>query len=124
MDSSDISEIKSKSCIDLDSNQIKLTADDFEFGKYLGEGGYAKVYHARKRTGRDQGTIVAMKVYIYMYCGFVLVRHYYYLGSFCYCFGLCPQVIRKLKIIENQKRIDNIGFERRMLADIEVFNVD
>ena len=42
----------------------KLTPNDFDFGKYLGEGGYGKVYHARKKTGKDNGTICAMKVNI------------------------------------------------------------
>jgi serine/threonine protein kinase len=54
--------LSKKICMNL--KQEKLLPENFDFGKYLGEGGYGKVYHARKKTGYDVGTICAMKVYI------------------------------------------------------------
>jgi len=40
----------------------KLGPSDFELLKVLGKGGYGKVFQVRKRTGRDAGSIFAMKV--------------------------------------------------------------
>lgn len=40
----------------------KTGPHDFELRKVLGKGGYGKVFQVRKLTGRDAGTIFAMKV--------------------------------------------------------------
>ncbi|XP_047141755.1 ribosomal protein S6 kinase beta-2 isoform X1 [Hydra vulgaris] len=40
----------------------KLGPVDFELMKVLGKGGYGKVFQVRKKTGRDAGSIFAMKV--------------------------------------------------------------
>ncbi|XP_031779722.1 ribosomal protein S6 kinase beta-2 [Nasonia vitripennis] len=75
--------------IDFYSNKTQLTSDDFEFGKYLGKGAYGQVYLARKKSGEDAGTIVAMKV------------------------------ISKYKVKHNQWKINNIRGERCILAGIK-----
>jgi len=36
--------------------------EDFDIKKFLGTGGFAKVFQVRKMTGKDKGTIYAMKV--------------------------------------------------------------
>lgn len=35
---------------------------DFELCKVIGRGGYGKVFQVRKITGKDRGTLFAMKV--------------------------------------------------------------
>ena len=40
----------------------KIGPDSFELLKVLGKGGYGKVFQVRKRIGKDQGEIFAMKV--------------------------------------------------------------
>ena len=42
--------------------QEKTGPQDFELCKILGEGGYGKVFQVRKVTGKDRGSIFAMKV--------------------------------------------------------------
>ncbi|KAK0174903.1 hypothetical protein PV327_010616 [Microctonus hyperodae] len=42
--------------------QEKVGPKDFELCKILGEGGYGKVFQVRKITGKDKGSIFAMKV--------------------------------------------------------------
>lgn len=42
--------------------QEKTGPQDFELCKILGEGGYGKVFQVRKVTGKDKGSIFAMKV--------------------------------------------------------------
>ncbi|KAF6203917.1 hypothetical protein GE061_002255 [Apolygus lucorum] len=42
--------------------QEKTGPQDFELRKVLGKGGYGKVFQVRKTTGKDSGTIFAMKV--------------------------------------------------------------
>lgn len=42
--------------------QEKTGPKDFELCKILGEGGYGKVFQVRKLSGKDKGSIFAMKV--------------------------------------------------------------
>lgn len=42
--------------------QEKAGPQDFELCKILGEGGYGKVFQVKKVTGKDKGSIFAMKV--------------------------------------------------------------
>jgi len=69
--------------------QEKLGPDDFELLKVLGKGGYGKVFQVRKRTGRDQGKILAMKV------------------------------LRKATIVRNQKDTAHTKAERNILEAIK-----
>jgi len=41
---------------------IKVSLDDFEVRKFLGTGGFGKVFQVAKLSGRDEGKIYAMKV--------------------------------------------------------------
>lgn len=46
----------------VNSEKEKAGPKDFELTKVLGKGGYGKVFQVRKLTGKDSGTIFAMKV--------------------------------------------------------------
>ncbi|XP_057295860.1 ribosomal protein S6 kinase beta-2-like isoform X2 [Hydractinia symbiolongicarpus] len=49
-------------CQEVVNPKEKLGPSDFELLKVLGKGGYGKVFQVKKRTGRDAGSIFAMKV--------------------------------------------------------------
>lgn len=48
----------------VNAGQEKTGPQDFELCKILGEGGYGKVFQVKKVTGKDKGSIFAMKVNI------------------------------------------------------------
>ena len=56
--------------------QEKTGPQDFELCKILGEGGYGKVFQVRKITGKDKGSIFAMKV-CYWYLNLSVECHRY-----------------------------------------------
>ncbi|XP_064460482.1 ribosomal protein S6 kinase beta-1-like isoform X2 [Ornithodoros turicata] len=61
LDSDDVEKIQlSEHTVNPD--QEKTGTKDFELLKVLGKGGYGKVFQVRKLTGKDVGTIFAMKV--------------------------------------------------------------
>lgn len=51
----------------VNAGQEKTGPQDFELCKILGEGGYGKVFQVKKVTGKDKGSIFAMKVNISIY---------------------------------------------------------
>ncbi|XP_018367616.1 PREDICTED: ribosomal protein S6 kinase beta-1 [Trachymyrmex cornetzi] len=69
--------------------QEKAGPQDFELCKILGEGGYGKVFQVRKVTGKDKGSIFAMKV------------------------------LRKASIIRNQKDTAHTKAERNILEAVK-----
>ncbi|XP_058805393.1 ribosomal protein S6 kinase beta-1-like [Phymastichus coffea] len=69
--------------------QEKTGPKDFELCKILGEGGYGKVFQVRKVTGKDKGSIFAMKV------------------------------LRKASIIRNQKDTAHTKAERNILEAVK-----
>ncbi|XP_033215889.1 ribosomal protein S6 kinase beta-1 [Belonocnema kinseyi] len=69
--------------------QEKTGPQDFELCKILGEGGYGKVFQVRKVTGKDRGSIFAMKV------------------------------LRKASIIRNQKDTAHTKAERNILEAVK-----
>ncbi|OXU27594.1 hypothetical protein TSAR_008124 [Trichomalopsis sarcophagae] len=69
--------------------QEKTGPQDFELCKILGEGGYGKVFQVRKITGKDKGSIFAMKV------------------------------LRKASIIRNQKDTAHTKAERNILEAVK-----
>ncbi|XP_012274950.1 ribosomal protein S6 kinase beta-1 isoform X2 [Orussus abietinus] len=69
--------------------QEKTGPQDFELCKILGEGGYGKVFQVRKVTGKDRGSIFAMKV------------------------------LRKASIIRNQKDTAHTKAERNVLEAVK-----
>jgi len=71
------------------SKSLKTGTQDFELLKVLGKGGYGKVFQVRKGTGSDQGKIFAMKV------------------------------LRKAKIVINQKDTAHTKAERNILESIK-----
>lgn len=71
------------------SQSLKTSTQDFELLRVLGKGGYGKVFQVRKGTGSDQGKIFAMKV------------------------------LRKAKIVINQKDTAHTKAERNILESIK-----
>lgn len=71
------------------SNSRKTGTQDFELLRVLGKGGYGKVFQVKKGTGSDQGKIFAMKV------------------------------LRKAKIVINQKDTAHTKAERNILESIK-----
>lgn len=71
------------------SNSLKTGTQDFELLRVLGKGGYGKVFQVKKGTGSDQGKIFAMKV------------------------------LRKAKIVINQKDTAHTKAERNILESIK-----
>lgn len=69
--------------------QEKTGPQDFELRKVLGKGGYGKVFQVRKVTGKDAGTIFAMKV------------------------------LRKASIVRNQKDTAHTKAERNILEEVK-----
>ncbi|XP_065167305.1 ribosomal protein S6 kinase beta-2-like [Atheta coriaria] len=69
--------------------QEKTSPMDFELRKVLGKGGYGKVFQVRKVTGKDKGTIFAMKV------------------------------LRKASIVRNQKDTAHTKAERNILEEVK-----
>ncbi|XP_076622288.1 ribosomal protein S6 kinase beta-1 [Colletes latitarsis] len=69
--------------------QEKTGPQDFELCKILGEGGYGKVFQVKKVTGKDKGSIFAMKV------------------------------LRKASIIRNQKDTAHTKAERNILEAVK-----
>ncbi|XP_076248427.1 ribosomal protein S6 kinase beta-1 isoform X1 [Calliopsis andreniformis] len=69
--------------------QEKAGPQDFELCKILGEGGYGKVFQVKKVTGKDKGSIFAMKV------------------------------LRKASIIRNQKDTAHTKAERNILEAVK-----
>jgi hypothetical protein len=45
-----------------EESPCRVTLEDFERIKFLGEGGFGRVYLVRKRGGVDNGTLYALKV--------------------------------------------------------------
>lgn len=72
--------------------QEKLGPQDFELRKVLGKGGYGKVFQVKKVTGKDAGTIFAMKV------------------------------LRKASIVRNQKDTAHTKAERNILEEVKVMD--
>lgn len=70
--------------------QEKTGPQDFELRKVLGKGGYGKVFQVRKVTGKDSGTIFAMKV------------------------------LKKASIVRNQKDTAHTKAERNILEEVKV----
>lgn len=70
--------------------QEKTGPQDFELRKVLGKGGYGKVFQVRKVTGKDAGTIFAMKV------------------------------LKKASIVRNQKDTAHTKAERNILEEVKV----
>lgn len=70
--------------------QEKTGPQDFELRKVLGKGGYGKVFQVRKVTGKDGGTIFAMKV------------------------------LKKASIVRNQKDTAHTKAERNILEEVKV----
>lgn len=68
---------------------LKTSTQDFELLRVLGKGGYGKVFQVKKGTGLDQGKIFAMKV------------------------------LRKAKIVINQKDTAHTKAERNILESIK-----
>lgn len=64
----------------VNAGQEKTGPQDFELCKILGEGGYGKVFQVKKVTGKDKGSIFAMKVII-----FISVHIYKKLYSSFFC---------------------------------------
>ncbi|KAH0954635.1 hypothetical protein HN011_003749 [Eciton burchellii] len=90
----------SSSCHNLDAAQTvslyeqnnkrqKIGLGDFELCKLIGKGGYGKVYQVRKKTGKDNGKLFAMKV------------------------------LHKASIIKNQKDTDHTKTERNILESVK-----
>lgn len=71
------------------SDSLKTGTQDFELLRVLGKGGYGKVFQVKKGTGTDQGKIFAMKV------------------------------LRKAKIVINQKDTAHTKAERNILESIK-----
>lgn len=71
------------------SDSCKTGTQDFELLRVLGKGGYGKVFQVKKGTGADQGKIFAMKV------------------------------LRKAKIVINQKDTAHTKAERNILESIK-----
>lgn len=71
------------------SHSLKTGTRDFELLRVLGKGGYGKVFQVKKGTGTDQGKIFAMKV------------------------------LRKAKIVINQKDTAHTKAERNILESIK-----
>lgn len=71
------------------SKSLKTGTQDFELLRVLGKGGYGKVFQVKKGTGADQGKIFAMKV------------------------------LRKAKIVINQKDTAHTKAERNILESIK-----
>lgn len=71
------------------SKSLKTGTQDFELLRVLGKGGYGKVFQVKKGTGSDQGKIFAMKV------------------------------LRKAKIVINQKDTAHTKAERNILESIK-----
>lgn len=71
------------------ANSLKTGTRDFELLRVLGKGGYGKVFQVKKGTGADQGKIFAMKV------------------------------LRKAKIVINQKDTAHTKAERNILESIK-----
>lgn len=71
------------------SKSLKTGTRDFELLRVLGKGGYGKVFQVKKGTGSDQGKIFAMKV------------------------------LRKAKIVINQKDTAHTKAERNILESIK-----
>lgn len=71
------------------SQSLKTGTQDFELLRVLGKGGYGKVFQVKKGTGSDQGKIFAMKV------------------------------LRKAKIVINQKDTAHTKAERNILESIK-----
>lgn len=95
-DGSDIS----GACVDLDAvmtvsiyeqsnEREKVGPQDFDLCKVIGKGGYGKVFQVRKKSGKDCGTLFAMKV------------------------------LRKASIIKNQKDTDHTKAERNILESVK-----
>ncbi|XP_076649678.1 ribosomal protein S6 kinase beta-1 isoform X2 [Halictus rubicundus] len=74
---------------DIVNPQEKTGPQDFELCKILGEGGYGKVFQVKKVTGKDKGSIFAMKV------------------------------LRKASIIRNQKDTAHTKAERNILEAVK-----
>lgn len=68
----------------------KTGPNDFELRRVLGKGGYGKVFQVRKCTGKDAGTVFAMKV------------------------------LHKAAIIRNQKDTAHTKAERNILEAVKV----
>ncbi|XP_076764452.1 ribosomal protein S6 kinase beta-1 isoform X1 [Xylocopa sonorina] len=73
----------------VNAGQEKTGPQDFELCKILGEGGYGKVFQVKKVTGKDKGSIFAMKV------------------------------LRKASIIRNQKDTAHTKAERNILEAVK-----
>lgn len=71
------------------SQSLRTSTQDFELLRVLGKGGYGKVFQVKKGTGADQGKIFAMKV------------------------------LRKAKIVINQKDTAHTKAERNILESIK-----
>lgn len=74
----------------MNPGQEKLGPQDFELRKVLGKGGYGKVFQVKKVSGKDAGTIFAMKV------------------------------LRKATIVRNQKDTAHTKAERNILEEVKV----
>lgn len=74
--------------------QGKMGPHDFELLKVLGKGGYGKVFQVKKVTGKDTGTIFAMKV------------------------------LRKASIVRNQKDTAHTKAERNILEEVKVITMN
>lgn len=68
MDSSENVERVQLSEQNVNPGQEKVGPQDFELCKILGEGGYGKVFQVRKVSGKDKGSIFAMKVCNFFFC--------------------------------------------------------
>ena len=60
----------------MNEGREKTGPQDFELCKILGEGGYGKVFQVKKVTGKDKGSIFAMKVLLYFYYIYGCVQKY------------------------------------------------
>lgn len=74
----------------VNAGQEKTGPQDFELCKILGEGGYGKVFQVKKVTGKDKGSIFAMKVNISIY-----IYIYKKLYSFFICIGITKSIHHK-----------------------------
>jgi ribosomal protein S6 kinase alpha-5 len=72
-----------------EESPCRVTLEDFERIKFLGEGGFGRVYLVRKRGGVDNGTFYALKV------------------------------IQKSKIVKNSKTVEHTMAERHILGKID-----
>lgn len=88
----------------VNAGQEKTGPQDFELCKILGEGGYGKVFQVKKVTGKDKGSIFAMKVNILFYF-YVHVKRFIVFPFYRYYEKRLLYEIKRTQLTQKQKGI-------------------